>query len=82
MGSSRLGLDSINSFGHILCREVPCLTVLGTRKLTILYKFLCRAWEIPYMTECGAEVVMSNTQRMNFPSLVKSREYIGKDSWK
>ena len=27
---SQLGLESINSFGHILCKEVPCLTVLGT----------------------------------------------------
>ena len=33
--SSRLGLESINSFGHILCKEVPCITVLGTRELTI-----------------------------------------------
>ena len=46
--SSRLGLESIvsasvdgqtsgnrvNSFGHILCEEDPCLTVLGTRELT------------------------------------------------
>ena len=34
MGSSGLGLESINSFGHILCKEVPCLTFLGTRELT------------------------------------------------
>ena len=31
---SWLGLKSINSFGNILCKEVPCLTVLGTRELT------------------------------------------------
>ena len=29
--SSRLGIKSITSFGHIMCKEVPCLTVLGTR---------------------------------------------------
>ena len=34
MGSSQLGLESINKFGHIMCKEVPSLTVLGTRELT------------------------------------------------
>ena len=32
--SSWLGLKSINSFRNILCKEVPCLTVLGTQELT------------------------------------------------
>ena len=46
--SSRLGLESIvsasvdgqtsgtrvNSFGHIMCKEDPCLTVVGKRELT------------------------------------------------
>ena len=32
--SSRMGLESINSFEHILCKEVPFLTVFGTRELT------------------------------------------------
>ena len=32
--SSRLGLESINSLGNILCIEISCLTVLGTRELT------------------------------------------------
>ena len=30
----------VNSFGHILCKEVPCLTVFGTRKLTMKATFL------------------------------------------
>ena len=34
LDSSWLGIKSIKSFGHILCKEVPCLTVLGTRELT------------------------------------------------
>ena len=35
--SSWMELESINSFGHILCKEVSCLTVLGTRGLTYLH---------------------------------------------
>ena len=31
--SSRLIVESINSFGHIVCKEVLCLTVLGTQEL-------------------------------------------------
>ena len=32
--SSRMILKSTNTFGHIMCKEVLCLTVLGTRELT------------------------------------------------
>ena len=32
--TSWLVLKSIDSFGHILCKEVPFLTVLGTQELT------------------------------------------------
>ena len=31
--SSRLRLESIDIFGHILCKELPCLTILGTPEL-------------------------------------------------
>ena len=32
--SRRLKLESINSFRNIMCKEVLCLTVLGTLELT------------------------------------------------
>ena len=32
--SSGLGLESINIFGRIMYKEVPCLIVLGTQELT------------------------------------------------
>ena len=35
MDSGRLLLDSFNIFGHIMCKEVPYLTVLGTQELTV-----------------------------------------------
>ena len=37
---SWLGLEPINSFGHILCKEILCLTVLGTQELTLSF-FSC-----------------------------------------
>ena len=44
--SSRLGLESINNFGQFLCKEGPCITVLGTWELKLwthlpLSKILC-----------------------------------------
>ena len=53
--SSQLGLESIfsasvdrqtsgtrvNSFGHILCKEDPCLIVVGTQELTVGRQVCC-----------------------------------------
>ena len=39
----------VNSFGHILCKKYPCLTVVGTRELTHPH----RIWAMAHFSNCS-----------------------------